>query len=108
MTARGRDGKGERLRGLEIDDQIPFLRKHDRQILRLGPVKDTARISADFPIRILKAGRIAQQTAREDIVAPRINSRKRVPRGEFSEEKAPIVVERITRDEERTRPMLHR
>src|SRR5260370_42203972 len=103
----GRDGKGERLRGLEIDDQIPFLRKHDRQILRLGPVKDTARISADFPIRILKAGRIAQQTAREDIVAPRINSRKRVPRGELSEEKAPIVVERITPTEQLTPPMLH-
>src|SRR5260370_8501358 len=76
----GRDGKGERLRGLEIDDQIPFLRKHDRQILRLGPVKDTAPISADFPKRILKAGRIAQQSDREYLVAPLINTRNPIPR----------------------------
>jgi hypothetical protein len=46
---RGRHREAERLRGLEVDDQLECGRLHDRKIGRLGAFEDLPGVNAELP-----------------------------------------------------------
>ena len=58
-----RDGKAERLRGFEVDEQIEFRRQHDRQVTRLFALQNAADIVAGLSIGVGPAGAVADEAA---------------------------------------------
>src|ERR1700736_3735948 len=60
---RQRHGEAERLRGLEIDDQLDFRGLLDRQIGRLHALENLTRGDTDQMICIRKTGFVVHQTS---------------------------------------------
>src|SRR5262249_23620557 len=60
---RGRNFKPERLRGLEVDDQLVLGRRLHRQVARLLAFEDTIDVAGSAPILIEKIRPIGNQTA---------------------------------------------
>src|SRR5206468_3316862 len=73
---RGRHGEAERLRGLEVDDQLECGRLLDRQIGRLGALEDLSGINAGLAIGSCEARSVADQAAGRGEFARLINRRK--------------------------------
>src|SRR5262245_54582591 len=67
--------EAERLRGLEVDDQLDLRRLQNRQIGRFLAPQNPAGIAADVSVHILKIFTIAHQAASYGILAPCINGR---------------------------------
>ena len=58
-----RDGRAERLGGLEVDDQLDFRGLLDRQVGRLFALENPAGIDANLTIRVRNAAAVAHQAA---------------------------------------------
>src|SRR6266567_1831082 len=69
------DRQPERLRGLEIDDQLEGGRLLDRQVGGLGALEDLSRVNAGLAIDSRKAGSIADQAADRGELATLIDRR---------------------------------
>src|SRR5712691_419920 len=65
-----RDGEAERLRGLEVGDQLDFCGLLDRQVGGLGTFEDSHSVGASLAIRVRDAASVAHQTARRGVLAP--------------------------------------
>src|SRR5688572_17611346 len=97
----GRDSEAERLRGLEIDNQLQRGRLHDRQVSRLGTLEDPSGVNADLSIKRRDARPIADQTAFHDELTPLIDRRNGMACRQRNELLAPAVEEWIGGDDER-------
>ena len=64
-----RDGKAERLGGLEIDDEFEFARLHDRQIGWFFALENACGIDAKLARLMADAGTIAHQAAGQGVLA---------------------------------------
>src|ERR1700730_7842357 len=99
---RWRNGKAERLCGLEIDHQLEGCRPLHRKISRLGALEDLSDISADqVPIAGV-ARSIADQAASRDRLTPLIDRRNGMMRRQRQELVEPVGEERVTADDEPT------
>jgi hypothetical protein len=72
---RWRHGEAERLRGLEVDDQLEPRRLLNRQIRRLGALEDLSGVTAELTKRAGEAGSVADQAASRGVLARRIDRR---------------------------------
>src|SRR6516165_2727087 len=61
-----RNCEAERLRGLEIDDQLELRWLHDWKIGRLFALEDAAGVDAGLTIGVSQAGAVADQAAGRD------------------------------------------
>src|SRR6516225_2074828 len=68
-----RDCEAERLRGLEIDDQLELRWLHDWKIGRLFALEDAAGVDAGLTIGVSQAGAITHQAAIVDKLAESIH-----------------------------------
>src|SRR6266436_4187165 len=91
----GRDRQGERICGLAINHQFPFLRRYDRELLRPRPMEDAAGINTDLSIGVRDAWAIAQKTAGHCIFPSRIKRRNLILRRKRSDTFTPVEIERI-------------
>jgi hypothetical protein len=80
-----RERQAERLRGLQIDDQLEFGRPLDRQICRLGAFEDLVDIGRDALLRVVQIGSVAHQTANHNELAERVDCRQLAARREFND-----------------------
>src|SRR5215469_16459007 len=101
-----RHGEAERLRGIEVDDQLEFRGLLNRQIGRLLTLEDLSRVMADQAKGISEAWSIADQAAGSDEFAPRIARRNGMARCQRHELLAPAGQERIGGDDERVNMQL--
>src|SRR5215468_1351301 len=72
---RWRYGQPERLRGIEVDDQLEPGRLLNGQVGRLGALEDPSGVSTDQAKGGRKARFIADQTAGRDKLAPLVERR---------------------------------
>jgi hypothetical protein len=75
----------ECLRSLEIDDQLKFVRKFDRQVTRLGTFEDLHDVGSRATKVISEIDAIADQTASIDMFAKAIDGWQRRTRGELGD-----------------------
>ena len=66
----GGEGKSERIRGLEVEDQLDFHCPLDRQFGWLLALKYPSGVDADYTVRVPKIGSVAHETARQRAFAP--------------------------------------
>src|SRR5215472_9144959 len=77
---RKRDRNPERLRGLEVDDQVELSRLLHRQLSRLLTLEDTPGVGADQAVLVGDAAPIAHQRAGSGKLAKLINRRHPMPK----------------------------
>src|ERR1700730_587278 len=99
---RRRHDEAERLGGLEVDDQLEPRRLLDRQIGRLGTVKDLARVNAELAKYTGEASSVADQAVSRGELAQEIYRRNGVACRQCHELLAPATQERIGADNEPT------
>jgi hypothetical protein len=75
---RQRNGKAERLGGLEVDDQLDFRRLHNRQVSRLFALENSAGVGADQMVGFSFVATVAQQAASLDEWAILVDRGQRV------------------------------
>src|SRR6516162_7573947 len=92
---RRRHIEAERLRSLEIDDELELSRLHGGKLGRLGALENAPGIDAALSISIGQAGSVACQAADLDELTPLINRRHHIPRGQCNELFTPAVKEWI-------------
>jgi hypothetical protein len=97
---RFRDGEAERVGGLQVDDQFELGRLHDRQVGRLGAIKNFAGIGADLTETVLDIGSVAHQPAGYDMITVRISRRNPAARRQGGNLHAAAGEECVGRDEE--------
>src|SRR5262249_20570340 len=103
---RRRNVDAERLRRLQVDDEVEFARLHDRQFRRLFALEDTASIGADFA-KVLEAPSVTHHPACVGKVAKGKNRRERVARRERQELATAAEEKRVGPNYERIGPLLH-
>ena len=97
---RLRHGEAERLRGLEVDDQLEFGRLLDWQVGRVGTFEDVPDVSADLAIDSGKASSIGDQSTGSGEFAESVDRRNGMARRQRYELLALAVEERIGLDDE--------
>jgi hypothetical protein len=70
-----RDGQGERLGSIEVEHKFERAGLLHRQVGRFGTIENAPDVASHFAIRVAKARPVAQQTAVNDIFAPRKDRR---------------------------------
>src|SRR5216683_6321581 len=103
---RWRDGEAERLRSLEIDDQLERGRLHDWQVGRLGALEDLPGINSDLATDSRDARPIADQAAGRGVFTELIDRRNGMACRQRHDLLAPDHQEWIGRDEERAGSLL--
>jgi len=78
----------ERLGGSQIDRQLEFGGLHDRQLGRLGAVKNLTGIDADLTPHVRNIGPIAHQPAGGDELTPLVGGRDAVAGGQGQDRRA--------------------
>src|SRR5437763_2854457 len=87
-----RNVQSEHPRGLEIDDQLIFRRRLDRQVGRLLAFQDASDVHADLMIAAVQVRAVAHQAGRLGKFPPRVNRRHAVARSKRDE---PLALERF-------------
>src|ERR1044071_3859669 len=95
---RLRDSEAQRLRGLEVDDEIEFRRLLDWKIGRLLALQDAADVDARLTIHVQEVGPVANQAARQDEVAKPVACRNCMLRGQRHQPGAPAREEGVVAD----------
>src|SRR5215831_3929736 len=85
--------EAERLRGLEVDDQLEFGRHQHGQVGRFFALEDAARVNTGLAKGIRKAGAVADEAAGRGEFAPRIHCRYSVVFSKSHEPFAPASEE---------------
>src|SRR5262249_37200130 len=71
LVRRGREIRrhldAERLGGLEVDDQLKFVRLYHRQVSRLLPLENSPDVDASMGVGIAEVGAVAHQAARQRV-----------------------------------------
>src|SRR5262249_3842491 len=98
---RQRNGEAERLRGLEVDDQLDFRGLLHRQVARVVAGQDPFDVDAGRTVRIREAAAVAHQAAGRGELAILVDRRHRVAVRQLGEARASAVEERIVADRER-------
>src|SRR5262249_37895171 len=110
-------GKGEKLRrnfdtkrfrGSQIDHKLELSRLHNRQLSWFRAFKNPPDIDARMAIRIKDTSAVAHQSADHGKLAPLINRRNRMVRGEHDESIPLAVEEWVATDKKRTYPLLNK
>src|SRR5262249_23278180 len=97
--------EAERLRSVEIDDQLESRGLRDREISWLFALENAAGIDADLTPYIRQAGAVAHQCAGHGIFPLIVNCGNRMPRYERYELMASGEEDRIAANEERVGPV---
>ena len=90
-----RDGQGERLGSIEVEHKFERAGLLHRQVGRFGTIENAPDVASHFAIRVAKARPVAQQTAVNDIFAPRKDRRYPMLGREQNELSTPAGEERI-------------
>lgn len=90
-----RDGQGERLSSIEVEHKFERAGLLHRQVGRFGTIENAPDVASHFAIRVAKARPVAQQTAVNDIFAPRKDRRYPMLGREQNELSTPAGEERI-------------
>src|SRR5215510_1334183 len=93
----------ERLRGLEVDDQLDLRGLIDWQVGRLRALENAAGIEADVTVRLRKIAPVAHQTASCGKSAKLVDRRHRLAERQGRKLSAPTIEVHIRGDHERTR-----
>src|SRR5262245_23874441 len=96
-----RDIEPQRLRDLEVDDQLELGRLQYRQIGWPGPFENSCRVNANLAVGIYGVYSIAHQAASCSIFTELINRRKHIVRRQNHKLTAPGIEEWIGRKDER-------
>ena len=99
--------EAQRLRGLEIDDQLKLGRPQHRQVARFGAFEDLAGIDAGLARRIRNAGAIAHQTAGLGELAQLVYRGNGVACRQCNELRTPGEEKGIRGHQERFEPLLN-
>src|SRR6516162_7296128 len=105
---RCRHFEAERLRGLEVDDQLVLGRRLHRQVGRLLALKDSADIEPGVAIHIKLIGAIADQLTGADSLMPRRHRRQLMAQGECGNLLARTPQDQIPTNIDRTGALLNR
>jgi len=98
---RWRHCKAERLRGLEVDDQLEPGWLLDRKIGRLGALEDLSGVNSSLAPGIGEAWSVADQAAGRGEFPSLVNRWNGIPRRQRHELLAPACEERIGADDKR-------
>src|SRR5215471_14060455 len=90
---RQRHGEAERLRGLEVDDQLDFGRLLHRQVARLGAGEDPSGVDAGLTIRVGQAAAVAHQAAGRGELAILVDRRHRMTARQLGKARTSAVEE---------------
>src|SRR6266851_1285210 len=101
-----RDFEAERLRGLEIDDEFELVYLLDRQVGRVGALKNSTSVSTAFVIAITEDRSIAHQATGFDELAEFVERRDCMTCRKRDKVLAPTGEERVGADEKRIGPLL--
>src|SRR5262252_7076151 len=88
----------ERLRRLEINDQLEFVRSLNGQVGRFCPFQDAAHIVCRLAIGVGQVAAVAHEASEHRILSPRIAPHHRVMGGERNNALAPAVEEWVAFD----------
>src|SRR6516164_8492270 len=105
---RCRHFEAERLRGLEVDDQLVLGRRLHRQVGRLLALKDSADIEPGVAIHIKLIGAIADQLTGADSLTPRRHRGQLMAQGECGNLLARTPQDQIPTNMDRTGALLNR
>ena len=90
-----RDSQGERLGSIEVEHKFERAGLLHRQVGRFGTIENAPDVASHFAIRVAKARPVAQETAVNDIFAPRKDRRYPMLGREQNELSTPAGEERI-------------
>src|SRR5690348_3003188 len=99
---RHRNGEAERLRGLEVDDELDFRGLLNRQVGWLFALEDAAGVDADLAKQLRNIGSIAHQTTGRGELAIRTDRGNRMAKCQCSELLAACKEEWVGADHQRT------
>jgi hypothetical protein len=109
LVGAGREGRrhfdAQRPRGVKIDHELEAGRLHHWQISGLFALENSAGIDGGLPIGVRKFGAAAHQAAGLHEVAPFIDRRNSVARGQHHKLLAPGIEQWRRADLKRTRPL---
>src|SRR5215831_13915629 len=97
---RERHLQAERLRGLEIDDQLEFGRLQDRKVGGLLALENPPGVNASMAVGVRKTRSVAHQAADGSVLASRIHSRDGMACRQCNELLASIQKENIGLDQQ--------